>query len=53
MQQQQSSGRRLAGRLVVWLLTHASVVHTHVVHSSLLAVVSDILMVQIFGEGQA
>ena len=28
----------LAGRLVVWLLTHASVLHAHVVHSSLIAV---------------
>ena len=40
-------GRCLAGRLVVWLLTHASVLHAHVVHSSLIVVVAVVSMVHI------
>ena len=39
----------LAGRLVVWLLTHVSVLHTHAVHIRLLAVVAVVSMVHILG----
>ena len=45
-------GHCLAGRLVVWLLTHASALHVHVVHSSLIAVLAVVSVEHIRGEGQ-